>query len=519
MGDLSPDLKRITSKVSQQQSSFSTKKWVQNSAIFAIFTIGLIIRLYDLTDPPLDFHETRQLGSALIARGMYYQMDPTTPEEKRDLAIDLWQSAPVYEPQILERIVATTYMLVGAEHLWIARIYSSLFWVLGAVAVYSLAKELGSVNGAMIASAIYLFLPYGIIASRSFQPDPLMVSLMVWAIWALYRWSSQPTWGRTILAGVLCGFAILIKPVAIFPLLSAGVGVVLISLKIRHIIFNKQIWVISLFSALPAGIYYLILSKTQASGLVGSFVFSFQNLLLQPYVYVRWIEKINAIIGIGTFVACLLGVIVMERLKDKAITIGLWVGYILFGLAFPYHFLTHDYYHLMIIPIAALCISPLVRIIFLQIAKQPPIWRIMALVILLFAAGFQLWNARADLARVDYRAEVDGWKRLGRELPQDGTILAITQSYGFRLQYYSWIRVQYWPSQADIRMMELAGDFSFDYEKEFAERVQGIDYFLVTNFSEFEGQPELKSILYERDPNPTRGYAHLIFDLTQNNLP
>ena len=42
-----------------------------------LFTFGLGIRLYDLTDLPLDFHPTRQLGSAVIARGMYYQdLDP-----------------------------------------------------------------------------------------------------------------------------------------------------------------------------------------------------------------------------------------------------------------------------------------------------------------------------------------------------------------------------------------------------------------------------------------------------------
>ena len=35
---------------------------------------GLAIRLYDLTDPPLDFHPARQFHSAIIARGYFEQM-------------------------------------------------------------------------------------------------------------------------------------------------------------------------------------------------------------------------------------------------------------------------------------------------------------------------------------------------------------------------------------------------------------------------------------------------------------
>ncbi len=39
-----------------------------------LLLLGLGIRLLDLTDPPLDIHPTRQLHSALMARGMYYRV-------------------------------------------------------------------------------------------------------------------------------------------------------------------------------------------------------------------------------------------------------------------------------------------------------------------------------------------------------------------------------------------------------------------------------------------------------------
>ena len=38
-----------------------------------VLLLGLGIRLVDLTDPPLDFHATRQLRSAILARAAYFQ--------------------------------------------------------------------------------------------------------------------------------------------------------------------------------------------------------------------------------------------------------------------------------------------------------------------------------------------------------------------------------------------------------------------------------------------------------------
>ena len=47
--------------------------WLWWAIIILAVVLGITVRFYDLTDAPLDFHPTRQLHSALIARGMYYE--------------------------------------------------------------------------------------------------------------------------------------------------------------------------------------------------------------------------------------------------------------------------------------------------------------------------------------------------------------------------------------------------------------------------------------------------------------
>ena len=78
---------------------------------------GLSLRVYDLTDLPLDFHPTRQLLSLIKARGMYYATLSNIPAEQRQFAINQWHSKTTFEPELLERLVVFTYRFAG-EQAW-----------------------------------------------------------------------------------------------------------------------------------------------------------------------------------------------------------------------------------------------------------------------------------------------------------------------------------------------------------------------------------------------------------------
>ena len=109
----------------------------------------------------------------------------------------------VIEPPVIDTLVAETYKVFG-EHLWIGRIYSSVFWMIGGIFFFLLARELLSLDEALLALTVYLLLPYGVIASRSFQPDPLMVMLIIIGWWAAVKMESQ-TWLGMGCVGWPCG--------------------------------------------------------------------------------------------------------------------------------------------------------------------------------------------------------------------------------------------------------------------------------------------------------------------------
>ena len=90
------------------------------------------------------------------------------------LANDIHRFLPAYIKLLSQQLVGWTYRLVGEEQFWLARIHLAFYWVLGGIALYLIGTRFFSPPAIWIGLAFYLFLPFGIVMSRSFQPDPWM---------------------------------------------------------------------------------------------------------------------------------------------------------------------------------------------------------------------------------------------------------------------------------------------------------------------------------------------------------
>jgi 4-amino-4-deoxy-L-arabinose transferase-like glycosyltransferase len=493
--------------------------------LLVMLAAGLGLRLLNLTNPPLDFHADRQLYSAIVARGMYYQMLPNIDPAQKQLAISLWKAQDVYEPPILERIVALTYYLVGSEQLWIARIYSAMFWMIGGLALYGLAKRMTSVGGGLAALAFYLFVPLGVYASRAFQPNSFMVMWMLLALYVLFRWSEDRTWKWTLLTGLLAGMAILVKVFAAAMLAPALVAMVLSTIGFRNIVRNRQIWSMAVISiAIPAA-YYLISIGTNSAGFIDFWVLSYTNMLFQPRFYFAWLGMAGSLVGISTIFFSLAGLMLISG-KGKTLALGLWLGYGLFGLLVPIQISTHDYYSLSLIPIVALSLAALFSLVKDNIKGQLPIWRGFAIMVAILAIAISAWLARNGIVASDYAPEAKGWTQLGAEMPRDGRIIALTHDYGTRLSYFGFIKVDLWPYVADYSVLAQRngeqgnGQPAADtFEQYFRSKTDGYKYFLVTLFNELDAQPLLKRKLYETYPIFQQGSGYILFDLDHPLMP
>src|SRR5512138_3364634 len=154
-------------------SFFGRSRLLSIIVLAAILGGGLLLRFSNLQAPPLDTSAWRQMRSATIARSMYYQMAPDAHPENYQAAVYLGGVFSTLEPPLFERLVAGTYYLIGQEILWVPRLYSILFWLVTSLAVFFVARQVTSFDGAVVALAVQMFLPFGVVQSRVFMPDPL----------------------------------------------------------------------------------------------------------------------------------------------------------------------------------------------------------------------------------------------------------------------------------------------------------------------------------------------------------
>ncbi len=486
------------------------KRILKITAVVLLLALGLGLRLYDLTDQPLDFHPTRQLRGALIARSMYYQMLPNADPQARQIAVGIANTTGQYEPSIVEKLVAMTYLALGREVLWVSRIYTSLFWLIGGVALYDLARRMTSYSGALVALAYYLILPFAVQASRSFQPDPGMVMWIILTVYALYRWGEKPSWKWAILAGALGGMAILTKVVAGYIVGGAAVAVVLSTLGLRRFWRNPQVWSMAVLMVAPSAIYYLGRSG-RASDYFSGWTLSLSHLLLEPSFYARWLNLVQDLMGLWVLLLALVGVAISKK-RERLLLLGLWVGYGLYGFFLPYQMYTHNYYHLQLVPIIALSLAPIGQLIIERVSKQPKTWQALAAAAALLGVIFLAGISITTLNQKNYRGEPAHWEEIAALLPTDGKIIGLTQDYGYPLAYYGWRKVQLWPIRGERQLSDLRG-ISKEFQDFFAKRTEGRSYFLITAFSQLDDQPDLKQYLEEIYPVAAQGEGYLIYDL------
>ncbi len=497
-----------------QKELFERWLWLRWVTVALLFVVGIVIRVYDIGDAPLDFHPTRQLHSALMARGMYYQNLESAPEWQRELAVRQWKAEQLIEPPLVENLAALMYRVAGREDLLFPRLTSIFFWVLGGVFLFSLARQLSGANGAVAALAFYLVLPYGAIASRSFQPDPLLMLSILMGFWGMYRWYRQPTWNNAVLAGLLAGWAIFVKSVAVFFIAPAWLGLILSSMGLRRAFASRQVWLMAALTVLPYAAYHVY--GMYISGLLAEqFTLRFfPNLLKDPAFFLRWNGMITRVFGFETFLAAALGLLTIRERSGRAMLVSVLGGYFAYGIVFTYAISTHDYYQMPIIPLVALGLGAGVDVLLRQMGSPRWLMTAAAIFVLLFFTTIKAWDARVTLKRDDYRSEVTFWQNLGKTIGADKQVVGLLHDYGYRLAYWGWVQPTNWMTSADFNFRKLGGR-DLDAAEIFAEAVQGKDLFVVTLLGELDSQPEIKTLL-------EKGYAvykqtgdYIIYDLRQ----
>lgn len=503
-----------------------TRTWF--TALIILLILGGLLRLIDVTDPPLDFQPSRQMRNSLVARDIYYSLLPTATDEERALAKTFASSVGQYEPPIIESIIALSYFIAGGETIVVARIWETFFWLMAGIALFDLMRR-GTTSpwAALIGLAYYLILPFSVQASRSFQPDPLMTSAFVIGIYFLYRWSeasviqqdtapvskSKPldsgkeSWKWAILAAILLGFATLVKIVIAFFVGGAAIALVLFTLG-KNFWKSKQVWAMAAIMVVPALCYYILLNQGRSTEYFFAWTVTLLKLIASTDFYTKWLAFIGSLFGL-TIIFLSLGGALIAAPRMRWLLISLWIGYVLYGLTLPFQMYTHSYYHIQLIPIIALGLAVAVNPLVESVAGMGGVRSASFVALIVAVFGYQAWISRSVLMAESFRHEPAFWENVGEQIPTDGDTIALTQDYGYRVMFWGWRHIDLWPLVTDLSEIKNEGN---DPADKFAELTAGREYFLVTAFGQLDKQADLKKIL-DTLPILAEGDGYILYDL------
>ena len=446
------------------------------------------------------------------------KLRPGVPDWQKKMSLQQWRTKSEIEPEVVEHLVAVTYRFTG-EQLWVARVYSSVFWLLGGVFLFLLVRDLDLDRWGSHRHRLLSLFPIcgncqSFVPTRPFDGDVdhhILVdgnSLGEDSILEL-GYPRRAFWRIRHLHQICCGFLCDRRGPRCCPRAFRATRPYPQKTGLGNGCFGR-----------PA--------RCRLSFLWNCTEW-FSGPAVQREVYPRAFAQSAELPPMGchgehgrrraSHYAWPVGPFDRPKRNVRIFLSGLWIAYFLFSFFFDYHVATHDYYHLPLLPLVAVSLAPLADFIFAQLAAlTSPRWlRLAALGVLAYGLLAGVWDVRNQLKSVDYRPQAAMWAEIGDKLGHGPNVVALTQDYGTRLAYWGWQDALIWPNSGDIDYHEARGA-TFDSAKRFTKLTAGKAFFLVTDFDELNRQPELKKQL-DGFAIYTQGNGYIIYDLQKPGIP
>jgi 4-amino-4-deoxy-L-arabinose transferase-like glycosyltransferase len=334
-----------------------------------------------------------------------------------------------------------------------------------------------------------------------------MTAAFVISIYFLFRWMEEQSWKWAILGALFAGFAVLVKLVIVFLTAGAAVAVVL-TVCGRRFWKSAQVWAMFALMVAPALGYYVLAHPGRSTEYFFAWTVDLIRLITSIHFYADWLGYVGSLLGLTVLLLSLAGMCLAPA-RARGLIVGLWIGYVLYGLLLPFQMTTHSYYHLQLVPVVAIGLVPLAGLAVSKAIELPMGWRGALLLLLLAAVSYESWAARSILVAEDFSQSPSLWTSIGKAVPENADVIALTQDYGFDLMYWGWRKVDLWPLNTDLAAFR---NSDRDLAARFSVLTSGHRYFLVTAFGQLDDQPELRKIL-DTYAVVAEGKGYTLYDL------
>jgi hypothetical protein len=482
--------------------------------LIAMFLLAALIRRDEIKAPGHLIE--REYNSAIFARAFYLNGNDKVEQWQKDVAFSARDQLPILEPPLTEYLVSLIYRLAGREEIWYARYLTGLFWLIGGIFLYKTVQALVSIDAALVAVGYYLFAPWGIIISRSFQPDSLMMMLFLISLYGSVKYFEKPTWRMLLIVGVVTGITLLLRPLVLFALFSAFTAMTFHKNGFRLQAFDKH-FLVFIFLSIVFPLVFYGYGIYIAGSLEGQASLSFRPYLLTRWEFWKgWFNNGTQVAGHPFLILAVLGFSLLRNNLSRFLVVGLAFGYFFFGLFFTFHIHTHPYYHIQLLPIIGICIAPIIVSTgnaLKQMSSKN--WWAPVLAGFLLAVYFSSIDVRDTLYSTTFEEPKLAYE-IGEHVDHSSKAVFVAYHYGLPLEYYGQISGTPWPVSIDDPFYRRPD------EKELTvrTRLNGLgftpEYFIITHFDLFKRKhQDLKAYLEANCVIDTQTDQYLIYGSCQ----
>lgn len=441
-----------------------------------ILILAFLLRVYKLNTPLADWHSWRQADTASVAREFVkHGIDLFHPRYQDLSAIPSGKDNPegfrMVEFPLLPALVAIIYSVLPIFSLHVVFRLVNIFFSLGSVyLIYRLVKLFDTEKLALIAAAVFAFLPYNVFYSRTVLPE---IALVFFSLAAVY-FALKSKYLFFLLTAVI---ALLLKPTAIFFFIPVIGFKFWLWLK-KEISYKKLVLILLLVacSLLPLFLWRLWISRFPEGIPASSWLLNGNGIRFKGSWW-HWLfadRLARLILGYWGLIPFALGLLSFGK-KSSSVFYGLWlVSCFLYLAVFATGNVQHDYYQIILIPLVAILVALGFKYMLRDVSLP-------AIALTLFSAIFMLafgWFEVRGFYNVNNSAMVEAGQAVDQLTPPDALVIAPYQ--GDTAFLYQTNR-RGWPIGGDIETRIKAGasyyvTTSYDAEaKDLAARYQVIE--------------------------------------------
>jgi hypothetical protein len=223
------------------------------------------------------------------------------------------------------------------------------------------------------------------------------------------------------------------------------------------------------------------------------------QLVIDPAFWKGWLRQIDAVVGYAAWMGALIGILLARERLTRGLLVGLFVGYLVFGLVFTYTIHTHDYWNLQLIPIVALSLAPVAALVLHELVAASGQWQQRVAVGALgsLALALSIGIAATRLPNPGFERKVRIAEEIGDWVRHSTDVIYLSGDYGLPLEYHGLLSGFPWPLASDLEWERLAGVPTPEPAERFRTRFARATprYFIVEDLRELAQQPDLGRFL------------------------